>query len=146
MSAAPDVDLELELTRLMQRVRRRSVQIVSGLHRDLDYGTYLFFLAICDAPGQVRGADLAESLGVHKSTASRAIAALVKYGLVEQHPDPSDGRARLLVPTEEAASRLRAYRSETHDRLVRLLAGWEATDIDTFVGLLRRFNDTAEAI
>ncbi|GAA1730662.1 MarR family winged helix-turn-helix transcriptional regulator [Aeromicrobium alkaliterrae] len=143
--STPDVDLELELTRLVQRVRRRSIQIVSGLHRDLDYGTYLFFLAICDAPGQVRGADLAESMGVHKSTASRAIAALVKYGLVEQHPDPSDGRARLLVPTEEAAERLRGYRTETHERLVRLLDGWEVAEIDAFSGALRRFNDTAES-
>ncbi len=141
-----DVDLELELTRLVQRVRRRSVQIISGLHRDLDYGTYLFFLAICDAQGQVRGADLAEAMGVHKSTASRAVAALVNYGLVEQHPDPSDGRARLLVPTEAAAARLRDYRSETHERLVRLLDDWEGDDIDMFVGLLRRFNDRAEAL
>jgi DNA-binding MarR family transcriptional regulator len=144
--SAPDADLELEITRLMQRVRRRSLQIVSGLHRDLDYGTYLFFLAICDAPGQVRGADLAELMGVHKSTASRAIAALVRYGLVEQHPDPSDGRARLLVPTEAAAARLLAYRAETHDRLVHLLEDWELGEITAFVGLLRRFNDTAEAL
>ncbi|MFT4298228.1 MAG: MarR family transcriptional regulator [Aeromicrobium sp.] len=141
--SGPDIDLEL--TRLAGRLRRRSVQIVSELHPDLDYGTYLFFLAICDAPGQVRGADLAEMMGVHKSTASRAVAALVRYGLVEQQSDPSDGRARLLVPTPDAMKRQSAHRAAMRDRLNEFLADWDLDDLDTFSGLLRRFNDSAEA-
>ncbi|MFT4187972.1 MAG: MarR family winged helix-turn-helix transcriptional regulator [Aeromicrobium sp.] len=143
--SGPDIDLELELTRLARRLRRRSVQLVSELHPDLDYGTYLFFLAICDAPGRVRGADLAEMTGVHKSTASRAVAALVCFGLVEQRPDPSDGRARLLVPTPDALKRQTAYRAAMRDRLNEFLADWDLDDLDTFISLMRRFNDSAEA-
>ncbi len=142
--SSTDIDLEFELTRLAQRVRRRSMQIVSGLHEDLDYSTYLFFLGICDAPGQVRGSDLAELMGVHKSTASRAVSSLVTLGLVEQVPDPSDGRARLLVPTAVAQERLAEYRAETRDRLSTVLTGWQPSDLDTFVTLMRRYNDNAD--
>jgi DNA-binding MarR family transcriptional regulator len=141
-----DIDLEFELTRLAQRLRRRSLQTVESLHPELDYGTYLYFLAIADSPGEVRGADLADQLGVHKSTASRAVSTLVRLGLVEQHPDPADGRARLLVPTEAAMTTLRAMRTEVHERLGRMLAGWDSTDVRALTVLLHRYNDSAEVL
>lgn len=146
MDVPADIDLEFELTRLARRMRRRSMQTVEALHPDLDYGTYLYLLAIADSPGEVRGADLADQLGVHKSTASRAVASLVRLGLVEQHPDPADGRARLLVPTESALGTLRAMRAEVQERLGRMLAGWDTRDVQALTALLHRYNDSAEVL
>jgi DNA-binding MarR family transcriptional regulator len=45
--------------------------------------------------------DLAEQAQVTKQTASLLVAALAREGLVEQVPDPADGRARLIRFTEK---------------------------------------------
>ncbi|EFQ84069.1 transcriptional regulator, MarR family [Aeromicrobium marinum DSM 15272] len=145
MTSQRPFDVEYELTRLTQRLRRRSMRIVEQLHPELDYGTYLFFLGICEAPGEVRGADLAESFGVHKSTASRAVSTLVRLGLVEQTPDPLDGRARLLTPAGPALAQLNAARTDVQRRLEELFSGWDADDVAAFTDLLHRYNDAADA-
>lgn len=138
------IAIEDELTRLATRMRRRSLRTVEALHPDLDYTTYVYFLAICDAPEPVRGADLAEQLQVHKSTASRAVATLSRLGLVEQRPDPLDGRARLLVPDDAALAKLRAFRAELHTRLERMLGDWNPAEIEQFAVLFQRYNDVAD--
>lgn len=144
MGRTPTVDIEYELTRLTRRIRRRSIQIAAELHPDLDYGTYLYLLAICDAPGAIRGADLAEDFAVHKSTASRAVATLVRLGLVEQEPDPEDGRARLLTPTPRVVVSLARARADVQRRIGELLDGWDPSDVAVFTDLLHRYNDAAD--
>jgi DNA-binding MarR family transcriptional regulator len=44
----------------------------------------------------VRGADLAKKLGVTKQAVSQLITELEQWGVVEQIPDPQDGRAKLV--------------------------------------------------
>lgn len=44
----------------------------------------------------VRGADLAKKLGVTKQAVSQLITELEEWGVVEQVPDPADGRAKLV--------------------------------------------------
>jgi DNA-binding MarR family transcriptional regulator len=141
-----DLDVEYELTRFVRRVRARSLRQIPEIHPSLDYGQFLFLIAICDAPDGIRGSELAEGLGVHKSTASRAIAALEKLGLVSRVPDPDDGRAQLLVAEPEARAKLEAYRKRSHQRFSAIISGWTDDDISTFARSLARLNDAAEQI
>lgn len=141
-----DLDVEYELTRFIRRVRARSLRQLPEIHPSLDYGMFLFLIAICDAPDGIRGSELAEGLGVHKSTASRAVAALEKLGLVSRIPDPDDGRAQLLVAEPEARAKVDAYRKRGHARMSAILSDWTTDDISTFARGLARLNDAAEQI
>jgi DNA-binding MarR family transcriptional regulator len=141
-----DLDVDFELTRFVRRVRSRSMRHLAEIHPKLDYGTFTFLLAICDAPEGIRGSELAEALGVHKSTASRAIATLVRLDLVTRIPDPDDGRAQLLVPTPATAERVGGYRRGSHERLVAIMEDWDPEDVRTFARSLTRLNEGAERL
>jgi DNA-binding MarR family transcriptional regulator len=141
-----DLDVDYELTRFVRRVRARSMRRLSEIDPKLDYGTFLFLIAICDAPDGIRGSELAESLGVHKSTASRAIASLEGLGLINRVPDPEDGRAQLLVAEPQAQARLAAYRQRSHSWLSEILSDWDADEVTAFARSLSRLNDAAEQI
>lgn len=141
----PDgLDVDVELTRFVRRVRQRTLRHLVDIHPKLDYGNFAFLLAIVDAPDGIRGSELAEDLGVHKSTASRAVATLERLGLVTRVPDPDDGRAQLLVAEPVATERVGAYRRMSHDRLLTLLDDWSSDEIVSFARSLTRLNDRAE--
>ena len=141
-----DLDVDYELTRFIRRVRARSLRQLTDIHPSLDYGAFLFLLAICDADAGIRGSELAEALGVHKSTASRAVSSLERMGLVSRVPDPDDGRAQLLVAEEEARAKVSAYRRRSHERLVAILSDWESDEVRTFARSLSRLNEAAERL
>jgi DNA-binding MarR family transcriptional regulator len=138
------VDVDFELTRFVRRVRTRSLRSLGDIHPKLDYGTFTFLLAICDATDGIRGSELADDLGVHKSTASRAVATLARLGLVARIPDPDDGRAHLLVAEPVAQERVGAYRRSSHERLMTLVDDWTPAEMESFVRSLSRLNDRAE--
>jgi DNA-binding MarR family transcriptional regulator len=138
------VDVDFELTRFVRRVRARSLRNLEAIHPKLDYGTFTFLLSICDAEDGIRGSEVAEQLGVHKSTASRAIATLERLGLVSRIPDPDDGRAHLLMVEPEALERVNAFRRISHEALQSLLDDWTPEEIATFARSLTRLNDRAE--
>jgi len=138
------LDVDVELTRFVRRVRKRTLRHLAEIHPKLDYGNFTFLLAIVDAPDGIRGSELAEDLGVHKSTASRSIATLERLGLVSRVPDPDDGRAQLLVAQPVAIERIEAYRRSTHERLATMLDDWTPAEITSFARSLTRLNDRAE--
>lgn len=140
------VDVEYELARFVRRVRARSLRELPEIHPSLDYGMFLFLVAICDAPDGIRGSELAESLEVHKSTASRAIAALERLGLVTRVPDPDDGRAQLLVAETVALAKVEAYRGRGRHRISAILADWSPDEVSTFASSLTRLNDASERL
>ena len=50
---------------------------------------------------------------------------LLKAGLLEKRPNPTDGRSRLIDLTEEGQARIRAYYPQHREELRRLMAGLE---------------------
>jgi DNA-binding MarR family transcriptional regulator len=86
-------------------------------------------------PGALAGLSHADP-----STISRQVAELVRRELVRREPDPSDGRASLLAITDagrEVCARVRTLRREL---LAAAVAAWTDSELDTFAGLLSRFN------
>lgn len=141
---AGDFDVDYELTRLLRRARARGLKLAAELDETLDFTSYLLLMAIYDNVEGVRGSDLAESFGVHKSTISRSISTLEKLGFIERVVDPDDGRAQLLTASIEAARQIEAIRERGHGWLAGVLDEWTLAERKGFATGLARFNDAAE--
>jgi DNA-binding MarR family transcriptional regulator len=135
------VRLERELGLLLRRARAVSAKNAAQLHPDLDPAA-LGLLALLQDAGPLRASDLVARLGLDKSTVSRQITGLVDLGLVDRTPDPADGRAQVLRPSAEGASRLARIRAARRARLEEDLASWPAEDVATLGELLGRLNET----
>ncbi|MEV0586569.1 MarR family winged helix-turn-helix transcriptional regulator [Nonomuraea sp. NPDC050310] len=98
-----DPDLGILVARLLFGLQRDMV-------RDLDdrqgpgpkHGAVLAYL---DEEGS-RATDLATLSGQHKQVIGTLIDELVELGFVERRPDPSDRRAKLVVPTAKGVERM----------------------------------------
>ncbi|MGJ9412421.1 MarR family winged helix-turn-helix transcriptional regulator [Aeromicrobium sp. CF4.19] len=139
-----DFHVDYELARLVRHVRARSLARLESFHPDLDYNTFVVFIAVCDAPSGIRASDLAENLNVHKSTISRAVGAMERQGLVDRVSDPEDGRAQLLTPRPDSLAKLERYRSDSHEWLAGLIADWEPEELASFASQLGRLSDAME--
>lgn len=137
-AAAEDVERELVL--MFRRARNLSTVVAAHVHPDLDPASYSLLLMI-DEMGPMRGMDVAERIGVDKSTVSRQIATLVQLDLLERVPDPDDGRARRVRLSELGQERLAQVRGERSKHLRNEFAAWSTEDLTTLAQLLSRLND-----
>lgn len=142
-------DVEYELVRLLRRSRVRGMQLVTQVHPGLDYASYLLLVAIGETTvpdrAGVRGSELADSFGVHKSTISRGLSTLEGLGLVERVPDPTDGRARLVALSADAAVKMEQVRKQRHERLATAIESWDGDDLGVLARLLERLNTALES-
>lgn len=97
-------------------------------------------LARLAARGPLRVGDLAADLGVSQPTASDAVAALLRKGMLERRPDPGDGRAarlHLTTPGAAVAATARAPAPVMLAALATLPAADRAAMQRGLVGLIR---------
>jgi len=73
------------------------------------------------------------------STVSRAVAGLVRSGLVSRSADPADGRASVLAMTPRGRQALDTVDHWVDERLAEALRDWSPEDVATFSALLQRF-------
>ncbi|WP_206615581.1 MarR family winged helix-turn-helix transcriptional regulator [Solirhodobacter olei] len=88
--------------------------------------------------GPVRQVELADYLGLDRSSVVRLIDNLSRQGLVERQDDPADRRAKLVVVTEAAADILRTAEASSARVRAAALAGIAAADIATAEAVLGR--------
>jgi len=84
--------------------------------------------------------DLAVRCALDPSTVSRAVAALVRSGLVARTADPADGRASVLTVTPLGRQALDEFNRLADERLAGALRHWSPEDIAVLAALLRRFS------
>jgi DNA-binding MarR family transcriptional regulator len=84
--------------------------------------------------------ELATACALDPSTISRAVAALVRAGLVGRMPDPDDGRASILALTDHGRDTLTTITTWYDDRLAETLRSWSTEDLVAFDGMLQRFS------
>lgn len=140
----PHADLNQQLLQLARTLHILRSHVASHSPGGVPWATYtLLFHLVTGGPR--RAGALADCVQVDPSTASRQIDQLVRMGLVERRADPDDGRATLLVPTEEG----RALHGRVHASRERMLAGlladWSDDDLDLLARLLSRLNDDLTA-
>ena len=95
--------------------------------------------------GARRAGALAEAVHSDPSTVSRQVAHLVQLGLVERVADPADGRATLLVATDEGRRVFDENRRLRNRGIATLMSDWPDDDRQAFVQLLTRFTDSFES-
>ena len=138
-------DLERELTRFWRRSRVSSTSIAAEVHPDLDVASYTVLVTISDLtaslPGGVRAIDVADTLGLHKSTMSRNIAVLERLGLLTREPSAEDARARILTITDSGRTSLDAAITARRGRVSTILGRWSEEDVRDLARLLGQLND-----
>ena len=132
-------DIEQGVAVLYQASKARVKRLVEHLDPDMQTAGYLV-LRFVMANGPIRAGDVAAGLSMDKSAVSRQLTVLRDAGLIESRPDPEDGRASLVAGSAIANDRLDEFRVELTSDYRRILAEWEAADIESFARLLKKFN------
>ena len=133
-----------QLVRLVRLIERVQAQYQAEHPDAVDRATYLLLVHLAKDGAQRAGA-LAEAVHSDPSTVSRQVAHLVQLGLVERVADPADGRATLLVATDEGRRVFDENRQLRNRRIAGLIADWPDDERQTFARLLTRFTDSFES-
>ncbi|GAA0616401.1 MarR family transcriptional regulator [Kribbella sandramycini] len=136
-------EIEQQLSALFRRARSASMMMARRVHPEMDSAGYALISQIEFAGGAgagVRASDVAQALGLDKSTVSRGITQLETLGLIERVGDPDDGRARLLKLTAIGAERFAALRAQRQLEFRAIFDRWEAADLADLGRLLGHLN------
>ncbi|MFI5734751.1 MarR family winged helix-turn-helix transcriptional regulator [Kribbella sp. NPDC051587] len=136
-------DIEQQLSALFRRARSASMMMARRVHPDMDAAGYALISQVefmGGAGAGVRASEVAQSLGLDKSTVSRGITQLEGLGLLERIGDPDDGRARLLKLTDVGAERFNALRAQRQLEFRAIFNGWNPEDLSDLGRLLGRLN------
>jgi DNA-binding MarR family transcriptional regulator len=133
-----------QLVRLVRLVERSQARHHATHPDAVDRATYLLLVHLV-RDGACRASALAEAVHSDPSTVSRQVAHLVRLGLVERVADPADGRATLLVATDEGRRVFEENRQQRNRVIAGLIADWPADDRHAFARLLTRFTDRLES-
>lgn len=149
-SVDAEADVDAEVVRLGQELGRhaRLLHLIKAhlpdvLPAGVDWATFGVLVQLTKC-GATRQTDLAEISLLDPSTVSRHVGQLVRQGLVERRPDPQDGRAVRLVPTDRGRAIVEDTVRQRNQAFLTALRGWRAEDLSTLTTLLTRFNDDLE--
>ena len=136
--------LEREVGVLIRRIKRVIGERARAVHEDLQPASYLMLSWIADE-GPVRASSMVETFAIDKGAVSRQLQHLVDLGLVERTPDPADGRATLVVASEDAVRRLADVSEHRRKWLDEQLGDWSAEEMAAFAATLQRYNEALNA-
>jgi DNA-binding MarR family transcriptional regulator len=133
-----------QLIRLVRLMDRRQAQYQAEHPDAVERATYFLLVHLVKGGPQRAGA-LADAVHSDPSTISRQVAHLVRLGFVERTADPEDGRATLLVATDEGRRVFGENRRMRIERFAEMLADWPVEDRRKFAELLERFATAFES-
>jgi DNA-binding MarR family transcriptional regulator len=133
-------DLYLQLNSLI----RRSRELSNDLHPGLSLVAFTF-LSMVDTTPALRASDLAERLGLDKSSVSRQLTQLFEAGLLDREGGRPGRRGDPLSVTPAGRRVLAADADRVRARVTCWLADWAEEDIAVFGALMARFNDAVDA-
>ncbi|MFI5770995.1 MarR family winged helix-turn-helix transcriptional regulator [Streptomyces sp. NPDC051658] len=111
----------------------------AGLGRDRSAVGVLVTLRAAGNP--LRIGEIADRMQVVGPHITRQVQILEKRELVRRIPDPHDGRARLIEPTDAGTEAVSRYLAFLFGWFTDALADWPRQDRDDLVRLLARFAD-----
>lgn len=95
--------------------------------------------------GPARMRDLAASLRVDASTATRMVARLAEQGLVVREPDPDDARSVRVRLSDRGADAHATMNERRRQLFDEVLAGFAPAELHQFADLLERLVDSVDA-
>jgi DNA-binding MarR family transcriptional regulator len=120
---------------------RRSRDLGNDIHPELSLVSYTVLSVVASTPG-TRAADLATVLGLDKSTVSRHMDALVQERLLRRGGEQPGRRGYTLSLTPQGRRHLEVAASRVRSRLSGWLADWDESEIENFISLFIRFNES----
>jgi len=135
------VEVERELS-LFARHQLHSAQHAPD--RELDRSAYALLSRLEHGPMTLK--QLAEAFRLDQSTGNRQVNAMRRDALVERISDPDGGVAQLLRPTRQGLKLLAHDRHVARQQVGQVLADWSDKDVHAFGEMLRRFNNSIEAL
>jgi DNA-binding MarR family transcriptional regulator len=137
---SPGTDVAEALGHLLRRTTRARLYggLTEGLDEALDSSTYPVVSGLARF-GPRSAAQLSEEIGIDRSVVSRHATRLEAAGLVARTPDPSDGRAVLLVLTDAGNRAVAAMRHRLAATFDEYFAAWPDEEARRFAAHLRRF-------
>ncbi|NMH99247.1 MarR family transcriptional regulator [Pseudonocardia acidicola] len=143
-AALADADqLGAELIRLIRLLERAYTQYQAEHPAAVERATYHLLVHLVKG-GPRRAGALAEAVHSDPSTVSRQVGQLVRLGLVERAADPEDGRATLLVATDEGCRVFEENRRLRNEKIAEMMAHWSPSDRQRLGALLARFTTDFE--
>ncbi len=139
------LDLELELSRLIRRVRRVVAERARTIHPDLSPVGYLILAHMIEL-GTVRASAVVEAFHLDKGAVSRHVQTLVELGLATKERDPDDGRAWVVAPTDVGRARMADLATERREAWGRRLQDWSDDELNSFVATLGRYNTSLDDV
>jgi DNA-binding MarR family transcriptional regulator len=118
----------------------RTLETARGTTGDVP-SSVIAVLGLLSDHGELRLGALAGMLGVDTSVVSRTVALAVQRGLVSRRPDPRDGRACLVSPTERGIQCLAERRNQRLRLLSSVIDGWEPGSAEALLAGLTRLCD-----
>ena len=89
----------------------------------------------------IRMGDLADSMHIDPSTATRAVQRLIKDGLVQKVTHDGDGRVVVIEPTEMGRRVFASVVEKRKQMVVRVMEQFDADERLVLADMLERFND-----
>jgi DNA-binding MarR family transcriptional regulator len=132
-------DLEREVAVFVHQERAVSGRLGREAYPDLTAAAYRLLAHLADR-GRCRPSEIAEHIGVASSVVSRRLRLLETLGLIERLPAPDDGRASLVILTDEGRHRVSEVQEVRGRRLGELLESWPERDVRVLTELLAKFN------
>jgi DNA-binding MarR family transcriptional regulator len=118
---------------------RRSRELSNDLHPGLSLVAHTF-LSLVESTPDIRASDLADRLGLDKSTVSRQLNQLFEAGLLDREGGRPGRRGDPLSLTAAGRRSLAVDADRVRARLTFWLEDWDDRDISEFAGFLARFN------
>jgi len=130
----------LEVRRLVNRpgYRRR---LLGPLERRIELSTVRVLHAVDQAEAPPSIGQVASTLAIDPSTASRLVDQRVTEGLLQRSPDPTDRRRTVLSLTDSGRTLLTELAESRRAMLAEVTRGWSAADQRDLERLLDRLVD-----